>query len=85
MRRDDQLGVRGGVLLAVPAHIAMAESFFATLECGLIDQHRFRNLTEARTEIVSFISWYNHRRRHTALDMKSPIRYEQIHHAAHAA
>jgi len=33
----------------------MAESFFATLECEHIDQHRFRNLTEARVEIVSFI------------------------------
>jgi putative transposase len=64
---------------------SMAESFFATLECELLDQHRFRNLGEARVEIMSFIHWYNHRRRHTALDMKSPIRYEQIHHAAHAA
>ena len=64
---------------------SMAESFFATLECELIDQRRFRNLTDARHEIISFIGWYNHRRRHTALDMKSPVRYEQIHHAAHAA
>jgi len=63
----------------------MAESFFATLECELIDQHQFRNLTEARTEIMSFIHWYNHRRRHTALDMKSPTRYELIHHESHAA
>jgi putative transposase len=64
---------------------SMAESFFATLECELIDQRRFRNLTEARNEIMSFIGWYNHRRRHTALDMHSPVHYEQIHHAAHAA
>ena len=28
---------------------------------------------------------HNHRRCHTALDMKSPTRHEQIHHAAHAA
>ena len=63
----------------------MAESFFATLECELRDQHRFRNHTDARYEIMSFIDWYNHRRRHTALDMKSPVRYEEIHRAAHAA
>jgi putative transposase len=64
---------------------SMAESFFATLECELLDQHRFRNVTDARIEIMSFIHWYNHRRRHSALDMKSPIRYEQIHQTAHAA
>ena len=65
---------------------SMAESFFATLECELLDQHRFRNLTEARVEIMSFIHWYNTRRRHTALDMMSPVRYEQHHQpAAHAA
>ncbi len=64
---------------------SMAESFFATLECELLHQHRFRNTTDARVEIMSFIDWYNHRRRHTKLDMKSPVRYEEIHHAAHAA
>jgi len=64
---------------------SMAESFFATLECELIDQHRFRNLTDARTEIISFIDWYNHRRRHTSLDNKSPVRYEENHRTAHAA
>ena len=64
---------------------SMAESFFATLECEFLDQHRFRNIGEARVEIMSFIHWYNHRRRHTALDLKSPVRYEQIHHTAHAA
>jgi putative transposase len=65
---------------------SMAESFFATLECELIDQHRFRNLTDARVEIMSFIDWYNHRRRHTSLDNTSPVRYEENHQpAAHAA
>ena len=34
---------------------------------------------------MSFIDWYNHRRRHTKLDMNSPVRYDEIHHAAHAA
>jgi putative transposase len=65
---------------------SMAESFFATLECELIDQNRFRNLTDARVEIMSFIDWYNHRRRHTSLDNTSPARYEENHQpAAHAA
>jgi len=65
---------------------SMAESFFATLECELFDQARFRNHTDARTEIMRFIDWYNHRRRHTRLDNQSPVRYEQNHQpAAHAA
>ena len=35
---------------------------------------------------MSFIDWYNHRRRHIRLDNKSPGRYEQNHQpAAHAA
>ena len=33
----------------------MAESFFATLECELLDKTRFRNQTDARTQIMSFI------------------------------
>ena len=65
---------------------SMAESFFATLECELIAQTRFRNHTDARTEIMGFIDWYNHRRRHTRLDNQSPVHYEQNHHtAAYAA
>jgi len=65
---------------------SMAESFFATLECELLDQHRFTSHTGARDEIMSFIEWYNHHRRHTSLDNISPVRYEENHHnTAHAA
>lgn len=65
---------------------SMAESFFATLECELLDQHRFARHTDARYEIMSFIDWYNHRRRHTSLDNISPVRYEENHqNSAHAA
>ena len=56
---------------------SMAESWFATLECELLATTRFRNRTEARYEIMRFIDWYNHRRRHSALDNRSPVRYEQ--------
>ena len=35
----------------------MAESFFATLECELLHKTRFRNQTDARTQIMSFIDW----------------------------
>ena len=34
---------------------AMAESFFATLECELIDRRRFENPDHARREVFQFI------------------------------
>ena len=39
---------------------AMAESFFATLECELLDRHRFATQAEARRAIFEYIEgWYN--------------------------
>ena len=47
---------------------AMAESFFATLECELIDRRVFRTQAEARMAIFEYIEgWYNPHRRHSAL------------------
>ena len=57
---------------------AMCESFFATLECELLDKRRFRNQAEARMGVFDFIEgWYNSRRRHSALDYMSPAQYER--------
>ena len=59
---------------------AMCESFFATLECELLDRRRFPTQNEARTAIFEFIEgWYNTHRRHSALDYDSPIDYERKH------
>lgn len=59
---------------------AMCESFFATLECELLDRVRFRNHAEADAALFDFIEgFYNSRRRHSALDYLSPARYEQMH------
>lgn len=58
---------------------AMAESFFATLECELLDRYRFRNQAEARLAIFRFIEgWYNPHRRHSALGLVSPMTYEKV-------
>jgi len=58
---------------------AMCESFFATLECELLDRRRFKTQTEARMAVFEFIEgWYNPHRRHSALDYLSPINYERI-------
>ena len=62
---------------------AMCESFFATLECELLDQQRFASQAEARIAVFDFIEgWYNTQRRHSALDYLSPIDYERRHAAA---
>ena len=57
---------------------AMCESFFATLECELIDRSKFRTHDEARTAIIDFIEgFYNTRRRHSAIGYCSPIQFER--------
>jgi len=57
---------------------AMCESFFATLECELIDRGSFRIRAEARREVFEFIEgWYNTHRRHSALEYMSPVEYER--------
>jgi len=56
---------------------AMCESFFATLECELLDRCHFKTQIEARMAIFEFIEgWYNPRRRHSAIGYLSPIDYE---------
>ena len=59
---------------------AMAESFFATLECELLDRRRFQTQAEARFAVLDWIeAWYNPHRRHSALDYLSPIEFERTH------
>lgn len=59
---------------------ALCESFFATLECELLDRSTFHNQPEARQAVFAFIEgWYNPHRRHSAIDYLSPNRYEDLH------
>ena len=56
---------------------ALAESFFATLECELLDRRKFRTREEASRAVFEFIEgWYNPHRRHSSLGQVSPVRYE---------
>ena len=60
---------------------AMCESFFATLECELLTQCRFKTQVEARSGVFAFIEgFYNLRRRHSSIGYLSPIDYEHRHH-----
>ena len=57
---------------------AMCESFFATLECELLDRRRFKSQAEAEMAVFDFIEgFYNPRRLHSALDYQSPVQYER--------
>jgi putative transposase len=56
---------------------ALAEAFFATLECELLDRRRFRSQAEARMAVFHFIEgFYNPTRRHSSLGYLSPIEFE---------
>jgi putative transposase len=65
---------------------ALAESAFATLECELFDQQpggRFQTRRDAKLAVFDFLeTFYNPRRRHSALGMRSPLAFEAAHRAA---
>jgi putative transposase len=59
---------------------ALCESFFATLECELLDRSRFRTQADARMGVFDYIEgWYNPHRRHSSLKQVSPVEYERRH------
>ena len=58
---------------------ALAESLFATLKRETLRRlplKRWTSQRQARTDIFRWIAWYNHRRRHSALNNLAPITYE---------
>jgi putative transposase len=59
---------------------AVAESFFATLECELLDRHPWPTRAGLRTAIFDFIEvFYNRQRRHSTLGYHPPAAYKQQH------
>ena len=78
-RRCKQAGVRPSMGSVGDCYDnAMCESFFATLECELIDRNTFRSHAEAKLALFEFIEgWYNPHRRHSSIDYLSPINYER--------
>jgi putative transposase len=78
-QRCDKMGVRPSMGSVGDAYDnAMDESFFASLECELLDRRSFQSKTEARLALFRYIEgWYNPRRRHSALGYQSPANFER--------
>ena len=68
-KRCTEMGVRPSMGSVGDAYDnAMAESFFASLECELLDRRSFRSKTEGRLAVFTWLEgWYNPRRRHSRL------------------
>ncbi|MGJ6962551.1 IS3 family transposase [Streptosporangium sp. G11] len=77
-RRCEQAGVRPSTgRTGTCFDNAITESFFASLECELIDRRTFHSRSEAERAIFAYIEgFYNPRRRHSANGQLSPAEYE---------
>ena len=57
------------------------ESFWARMQVGLLDRRRWRTRIELANAIFEYLEiFHNRQRRHTALQMHTPIEYEKIHY-----
>ena len=60
---------------------ALMESFWARMQVELLDRRRLRTRLELANAIFEYLEiFHNRQRRHTALEMRTPIEYERIHH-----
>lgn len=80
-------GLRGSMgRVASSADNAAMESFFAPLQKNVLNRHRWDTRDQLRLAIVTWIErTYHRRRRQRGLGKLTPIEFETINHAAHAA
>jgi putative transposase len=78
-QRCEQMGVNTSMGMVGDTYDnAMAESFFAILECELIDSRSWKTKQEARLAIFTWIeTWHNPHRRNSGLNYLSPIIFER--------
>ena len=57
---------------------AVIESWHSTLEFELRSLEHFASRAEARARVSAWIDDYSHHRRHSALQMRSPIDFELV-------
>jgi transposase InsO family protein len=76
---SDTLGVKQSMgTTGVCWDNALAESFFATYKLELIERRSWPTRARTRTATVHWIeAVYNRQRRHSAIDMLSPVDYEE--------
>jgi putative transposase len=56
----------------------MAERFFASLECELLAQRRFKTQAEAKLAVFEYIEgFYNPHRLHSSTGCQSPIDFKR--------
>ena len=80
-KRCEELGVRPSMgSVGDCFDNALCESFFASLECELIDRSTFRSRRQARLAVFRWIeAWYNPLRRHSGIGRISPVNFERRH------
>lgn len=78
-KRCEQLNVRASMgSVGDCFDNAMAESFFATLECEFLDRHSFSNPSEAKSAVFRYIEgFYNPHRLHSSIGYLSPDQFER--------
>jgi len=78
-KRCRQMGVRPSMGSVGDCYDnALCESFFATLECELLNRTPLRTQAGARMAVFEYLEgWYNSRRRHSAIDYLSPAEFER--------
>jgi putative transposase len=63
---------------------AMCESLIGTMKIEKLNPQRWRSVEDVRAAVFEWIeTWYNRRRRHSALGYLSPLEYESQHHDGH--
>ena len=59
---------------------AMMESFWGRMQVELLDRRRWKTRVELANAIFEYIeSFHNNRRRHSALNMLTPVEFEEFH------
>jgi transposase InsO family protein len=72
--------------VASSADNAAMESFFALLQKNVLNTRRWETRDQLRLEIVTWVErTYHRRRRQRALGRLTPVEFETINRAAHAA
>lgn len=84
LRAAGLLGSMGRVASSVDN--ALVESFWSSMQRELLDRRAWANQAELASAMFEWIeSWYNPRRRHSALGYLSPVEYEALHTTANLA